>query len=34
MLRVSPDGKEVWVQTAVTNTNAVLDGATLATLDK
>ena len=32
MLRVSPDGKEVWVQTAVTNTNAVLDSETMAVL--
>ena len=27
MLRVSPDGKEVWVQTAEANTNVVLDAA-------
>jgi len=32
MLRVSPDGKEVWVQTANTNTNVVLDAADLAVL--
>lgn len=32
MLRVSPDGKEVWVQTAGTNTNAVLDSDTMAVL--
>ena len=32
MLRVSPDGKEVWVQTADTNTNVVLDAANLAVL--
>lgn len=32
MLRVSPDGKEVWVQTASTNTNAVLDPDTMAIL--
>ena len=25
MLRVSPDGKELWVQTAAANTNVVLD---------
>ena len=29
MLRVSPDGKEVWVQTADTNTNVVLDASDL-----
>src|SRR5215467_15883312 len=32
MLRVSPDGKEVWVQTAEANTNVVLDASTLAVL--
>jgi DNA-binding beta-propeller fold protein YncE len=32
MLRVSPDGKEVWVQTAETNTNVVLDAADLTVL--
>ena len=32
MLRVSPDGKEVWVQTADANTNVVLDAADLAVL--
>jgi DNA-binding beta-propeller fold protein YncE len=32
MLRVSPDGKEVWVQTADANTNVVLDAAELAVL--
>jgi DNA-binding beta-propeller fold protein YncE len=32
MLRVSPDGKEVWVQTAETNTNVVLDAADLKVL--
>ena len=31
MLRVSPDGKEVWVQTA-SGTNVVLDAGTLETL--
>lgn len=31
MLRVSPDGREVWVQTA-TGTNVVLDSQTLETL--
>ena len=31
MLRVSPDGKEVWVQTA-TGSNVVLDSQTLETL--
>ena len=31
MLRVSPDGKEVWVQTA-TGSNVVLDAQTLETL--
>ena len=30
MLRVSPDGKEVWVQTGQANTNVVLDAETLA----
>ena len=32
MLRVSPDGKEVWVQTAKADTNVVLDAADLSTL--
>jgi YVTN family beta-propeller protein len=32
MLRVSPDGKEVWVQTADANTNVVLDAANLSVL--
>ena len=32
MLRVSPDGKEVWVQTADVNTNMVLDAANLSVL--
>jgi len=32
MLRVSPDGKEVWVQTADVNTNVVLDAANLSVL--
>ena len=32
MLRVSPDGKEVWVQTADADTNVVLDAADLAVL--
>ena len=32
MLRVSPDGKEVWVQTAETNTNVVLAASDLAVL--
>jgi DNA-binding beta-propeller fold protein YncE len=32
MLRVSPDGKEVWVQTAETNTNVVLDATDLKVL--
>jgi len=32
MLRVSPDGKEVWVQTAQVNTNVVLNAADLSTL--
>jgi len=32
MLRVSPDGKEVWVQTAEANTNVVLDASDLAVL--
>jgi DNA-binding beta-propeller fold protein YncE len=32
MLRVSPDGKEVWVQTAKADTNVVLNSADLATL--
>ena len=32
MLRVSPDGNEVWVQTAEANTNVVLDTTNLAVL--
>ena len=32
MLRVSPDGKEVWVQTAEANTNVVLAVSDLAVL--
>jgi YVTN family beta-propeller protein len=32
MLRVSPDGKYVWVQTAGTNANTVLDADTLETI--
>ena len=32
MLRVSPDGKEVWVQTAETNTNVVLSADDLSVL--
>ena len=32
MLRVSPDGKEVWVQTAEANTNVVLAASDLAVL--
>jgi DNA-binding beta-propeller fold protein YncE len=32
MLRVSPDGKEVWVQTGKADTNVVLNAADLATL--
>ena len=32
MLRVSPDGKEVWVQTGRANTNVVLDAETMQTL--
>jgi len=32
MLRVSPDGKEVWVQTAEANTNVVLDASDLSAL--
>ncbi len=32
MLRVSPDGKEVWVQTARADTNVVLDGDDLSVL--
>jgi len=32
MLRVSPDGKEVWVQTAETNTNVVLGADDLSVL--
>ncbi len=32
MLRVSPDGREVWVQTADANTNVVLDARDLTVL--
>ena len=32
MLRVSPDGREVWVQTAEANTNVVLDASDLRVL--
>jgi DNA-binding beta-propeller fold protein YncE len=32
MLRVAPDGKEVWVQTAEANTNVVLDASDLTVL--
>src|SRR5262245_20748347 len=32
MIRVSPDGKEVWVQTADANTNVVLDASDLTLL--
>ena len=32
MLRASPDGKYVWVQTGVANTNVVLDAETLEVL--
>src|SRR2546428_3783636 len=32
MLRVSPDGKEAWVQTAEANTNVVLDASDLPVL--
>ena len=32
MLRVSPDGTTVWVQTAAANTNAVLDVESMETL--
>ena len=32
MLRVSPDGKEVWVQSGVTNSNYVLSAKDLSTL--
>ena len=32
MLRVSPDGKEVWVQTAEANTNVVLAVSDLSVL--
>jgi DNA-binding beta-propeller fold protein YncE len=32
MLRVSPDGKEVWVQTAETDTNVVLSADNLSVL--
>src|SRR5262245_4470247 len=32
MLRVTPDGKEVWVQTSEASTNVVLDADSLATL--
>lgn len=34
MLRVSPDNSTVWVQTAVGNTNVVLDATTLAVKDE
>ena len=33
MLRASPDGKYVWVQNAVANTNEILDGQTLQVLN-
>jgi YVTN family beta-propeller protein len=33
MLRVSPDGKYVWVQTGRANTNVVLDADTMSVLD-
>jgi YVTN family beta-propeller protein len=33
MLRVSPDGKQVWVQTGQANTNVVLDAETMAVLE-
>ena len=32
MLRVTPDGKQVWVQTGQANTNVVLDAETMAVL--
>ena len=32
MLRVSPDGKDVWVQTGQANTNVVLDADSMAVL--
>jgi YVTN family beta-propeller protein len=32
MLRVAPDGKDLWVQTSATHTNVVLDAETLDTL--
>lgn len=32
MLRVSPDGREVWVQTSAANTNVVLDAEDLSVL--
>src|SRR5262245_18409633 len=32
MLRVSPDGKEVWVQSADANTNVVIDASDVAVL--
>jgi DNA-binding beta-propeller fold protein YncE len=32
MLRVSPDGREVWVQTVGANTNVVLDASDLSVL--
>jgi YVTN family beta-propeller protein len=32
MLRVAPDGKDLWVQTGAANTNVVLDAETLETL--
>ena len=34
MLRVSPDGRVVWVQTAVTNMNVVLDADTMEVLQE
>jgi DNA-binding beta-propeller fold protein YncE len=33
MLRVAPDGKELWVQTAESHANAVLDVESMAVLD-
>lgn len=32
MLRVTPDGRHVWVQTGAANTNVVLDAGTMETL--
>ena len=32
MLRVSPDGKDLWVQTAAANTNVVLDSESMEVL--